>query len=1022
MRFTDVFIRRPVMAFAFSALLLIIGVQALLKLQIREYPELTNTVITVDTAYFGAPANVIQGFITQPLQQAIAEADHLDYILSSSAMGRSSVSAHMKIGADPDAALSEIMAKVNSVRARLPAEALDPNISRSTGSSTSILYISLRSDRLTRPEVADFARRVIQPQMVTVTGVAKANVYGPEMAMRIWLDPVKLANYGLTAAEVVDALRQNNYRAAPGQAESRFMVYDVEVDTDLKTQAQFEQLIISRSDAGLVRLRDVAEMELAAARETVIAKASGDDSITIAIDPTPTANPINVAKGVKQLLPGIADNLPEGMTLEPLYDATEYIEASIKEVLMTIAEAAVIVVVVIFLFMGNLRAVIIPVIAIPLSLIGVCLAMQLLGFSLNLLTLLAMVLAIGLVVDDAIVVVENVDRHIRQGMTPFEAAIVGTREIAMPVIAMTITLAAVYAPIAMVEGMTGVLFSEFALTLAGAVFVSGFVALTLSPMMCSKLLKKSEQPKGFEEAVHRFLDKLDAGYDYLLGGALKLRGVILSFGFIVLAMLLPLNMLIPSELAPTEEKGAVMLIANGPAGANLDYMDQHTTEIGRRSLEVQDIARAFTLAGIPSSTQGLGFLSSVPWEEQSTNQAEQIENLTAAISDIAGVSASIFPLPALPGSDGFPMQFVLQSQADYRSMVQLADQLMQRAWQSGLFVFVDSDTKFESPRLNIRVNRDKAGAYGVRMADIATTLSTLMGDGYVNHINYDGRAYEVIPQVQRSYRLSPESIGQYYVKAVDGKLVPLENLVDWHLDAQPAALLQMNQINAITINAVIMPGRSLGDAIAYMEQQAAELLPVGYSFDFKGEARQFKQEGAALYTTFVLALAIIFLVLAAQFESLRDPLVIMFTVPLAICGALLMMAWGFSSMNIYTQIGLITLVGLIAKHGILMCEVAKERQMNQGEDRLTAIRHAARVRLRAVLMTTISMVAGLVPLLMASGPGAAARFDIGLVICAGLSIGTLFTLFVLPVVYSYLGSKHKPLPEVDYLDALTPKA
>jgi multidrug efflux pump len=769
-----------------------------------------------------------------------------------------------------------------------------------------------------------------------------------------------------------------------------------------------------------VRLSDVAEVELDAAREMVKAKGDGQTAVVVAIDPTPTANPLTVAKAIIDMLPDIEANLPDNMDMKVLYDSTEYIESSINEVLSTIVEATVIVVVVIFLFMGSLRAVLIPVIAIPLSLVGVCLAMQAMGFSLNLLTLLAMVLAIGLVVDDAIVVVENVDRHIRMGMKPFDAAIVGTREIALPVISMTITLAAVYSPIAMVEGLTGVLFAEFALTLAGAVVVSGFVALTLSPVMCSVLLKHNPNPGGFEQGVHNFLDKLDSGYDKLVGGVLNNRPVILVFALIVMGSLYPLLKIIPSELAPAEDKGAAMIMVTGPAGANLDYMDAYTTEVGMKGMELEDIASAFTLAGIPSSTQGLGFLNTTLWEQRTMDQDTLVKAIQQKSADIAGVSVASFPLPVLPGaSGGFPVQFVLQGPGDYRTLVSLAQELQQAAMQSGYFVFSDLDTKFETATLNISVNRDKAGAYGVKMVDIANTLGTLMGDGYINHINYDGRSYEVIPQVKRVDRLSPESIEQFYVKTVDGSAVPLSNLIEWDLRGQPESLLQMNQTNSITLNGALMPGQTMGDALAFLEQKANDILPKGYGFDYKGESRQYVQEGSALFTTFGLALAIIFLVLAAQFESIRDPIVIMVSVPLAICGALLMMGWGLATLNIYTQIGMITLVGLITKHGILMCEVAKERQILRGEDKMTAIRHAARIRLRAILMTTISMVAGLIPLLLAVGPGAAARFDIGMVICAGLSIGTVFTLFVLPVIYSYFGANHKPVPSVAHLQGET---
>lgn len=1016
MKFTDIFIRRPVLAVSISLLLLILGLQAISKLQVREYPELTNTTITVSTAYYGAPAEVIQGFITQPLQQAIAESDNLDYLESKSQMGSSTITAYMKIGADSDAALSEIMSKVNSVRARLPKEALDPSVSRSTGSSTSIMYISFSSDSLNQAQIADYLKRTAQPKMVTVAGVSKANVWGPELSIRVWLDPNKLAAHNLSAAEVTNALQANNFRAAPGQVKSRFKAINVEANTSLVSKHEFEQLIVASRPQGIVRLSDIAEVEIGALRETVKARSDGSNSIMMAIDPTPTANPLTVAKAVRDMLPEVENSLPDNIKMLLVYDSTEYIESSINEVLFTILEATFIVVVVIFFFMGSLRAVIIPVIAIPLSLVGVCLAMQMLGFSINLLTLLAMVLAIGLVVDDAIVVVENIDRHLRQGASPFNAAIAGTREIAVPVISMTVTLAAVYSPIALLGGLTGALFKEFALTLAGAVVVSGIVALTLSPMMCAQILKSSQgEHNKLEQGIHHFLDRLDHYYLKMLDGTLRHRGAVILFSLVVMASLYPLFSISKQELAPAEDKGAAMMIANAPPSVNVDYLDAYSQEISKRGLAHNDVAGTIMISGVPSNTQSLGIFRMELWQDRTQSLEQTMKDLKAATQDIAGVNAIAFPMAVLPGAGGgFPIQFVIKGVSDYETLQALAQNIQQQAMASGLLVFSDLDLKFETGRLSISVNHDKAGAYGVTMQDIASTLASLMGDGYINHVNIDGRSYEVVPQVARKDRLTPEKLDQYYVRTPKGAAVPLSNLIDFKINGEPAALVQMDQANAVTLSAVLMPGKTMGEAITFLQQTADEVLPRGFEIDFKGESRQYIQEGSALYMTFVLALAIIFLVLAAQFESWKDPLVIMFTVPLAICGALLVMGWGISSMNIYTQIGLITLVGLITKHGILMCEVAKEQQIQHGENRTQAIRVAAKIRLRAILMTTISMVAGLVPLLLATGPGAAARFDIGIIICAGLSIGTLFTLFVLPTIYTFMGAKHKPLPTVPH--------
>ncbi len=1011
MKFTDLFIRRPVMAAAISLLILTLGIQAIFKLQVREYPELTSTVITVSTAYYGASSQVIQSFITQPLQQAVAEVDNLDYLESKSKNGLSTITATMKIGTDSNAALAEVMSKVNSVRARLPGEARDPAISSASGASSAIMYISFDSTEYSSAQISDYLNRSVQPVLVTVPGVAKAKIYGPSLAMRIWLDAELMAAHDLTAAEINQALKANNFRAAPGQLDSQWQKFNISINTDLKSIEEFEQLILVRRDQGIVRLRDVARVEMSEVRETIRPRANGNTAVVMAIESTPTANPLTTAKQVRLRLPEIDNNLPAPIRMELMYDATVYIDASIDEVVKTILEATLIVVITIFLFMGNLRAVIVPVVAIPLSLIGVCLVMQMVGFSINLLTLLAMVLAIGLVVDDAIVVVENVERHLKNGEPPFRAAIIGTREIALPVIIMTITLAAVYSPIALLDGMTGTLFQEFALTLAGAVVVSGVVALTLSPVLCAGVLRHNPNPGGLERAIHSFLDRLDSSYGRALSVTLQRRPAILLFGLCVFGSLYFLFRIIPSELAPAEDKGAVMLISNAPASANLDYLDHYSSEIGRRAMTLHDVAGTLTLSGIPSDTSSLSIIRGKVWDQRQSSLKEMIGALKKLTADLPGLKTSAFPIPTLPGSgSGLPIQMVVKGVGDYSTLLKLSQELFIKAQRSGLFVFSNIDLKFETPEVAVQIDRDKAGVYGVSMSDIATTLSTLVGEGYINHININGRTYEVVPQVERSARSQPEDLARFYVRALDGTQVPLSNLIDFKVTGQASELVQMDQANAVTIGAVLMPGGNLSDAIGFFEQEAELLLPPGYSYDFKGESRQYIQEGGALYLTFGLALVIIFMVLAIQFESWRDATVIMVSVPLAICGALLVMAWGVATMNIYTQIGLLTLVGLITKHGILMCEVAKVQQMEHGQDRMEAILYAARIRLRPILMTTVSMVAGLIPLLIAVGPGAAARFNIGIVICAGLSIGTLFTLFMLPTIDCYLGAKHQPLP------------
>ncbi|MEO0889074.1 MAG: multidrug efflux RND transporter permease subunit VmeD, partial [Pseudomonadota bacterium] len=694
-----------------------------------------------------------------------------------------------------------------------------------------------------------------------------------------------------------------------------------------------------------------------------------------------------------------------------MYDSTIAINESIHEVVKTILEAAVIVLVVITLFLGSFRAVIIPIVTIPLSLIGVAMVMQAMGFSWNLMTLLAMVLAIGLVVDDAIVVLENVDRHIKEGESPFRAAIIGTREIAVPVIAMTLTLGAVYAPIALMGGITGSLFKEFALTLAGAVFVSGIIALTLSPMMCSKMLKANEEPSKFEQKVHHVLDGMTNRYEKMLTAVMAHRPVIIAFAIIVFATLPILFKFIPSELAPSEDKGVVVLMGTAPSNANLDYIQNTMNDVNKILSDQPEVEYAQVFNGVPNSNQAFGLATLKPWSEREASQADITKRVGELVSHVPGMSVTAFQMPELPGAgSGLPIQFVITTPNSFESLFTIASDILADVSTSPMFVYSDLDLNYDSATMKISIDKDKAGAYGVTMQDIGVTLSTMMADGYVNRIDLNGRSYEVIPQVERKWRLNPESMKNYYVRSVDGKAVPLGSLITIDVVAEPRSLPHFNQLNSATVGAVPSPGVAMGDAINWFEDVAQNKLPSGYNHDYMGEARQFVTEGSALYATFGLALAIIFLVLAIQFESIRDPIVIMVSVPLAVCGALIALAWGTASMNIYSQVGLITLVGLITKHGILICEVAKEEQLHNKLSRIDAVMEAAKVRLRPILMTTAAMIAGLIPLMYATGAGAAQRFSIGIVIVAGLAIGTLFTLFVLPVIYSYLAEKHKPLP------------
>ena len=806
-------------------------------------------------------------------------------------------------------------------------------------------------------------------------------------------------------------LSANNYQSATGQAIGEFVLYNGSADTQVSNVEELKNLVVSTTKGNVTRLSDVAKVTLEKSHDVYRASANGQEAVVAAINAAPSANPINIATDVLELLPQLERNLPSTIKMDVMYDSTIAINESINEVIKTIIEAALIVLIVITLFLGSFRAVIIPIVTIPLSLIGVAMVMQAMGFSWNLMTLLAMVLAIGLVVDDAIVVLENVDRHIKLGESPFRAAIIGTREIAVPVIAMTLTLGAVYAPIALMGGITGSLFKEFALTLAGSVFVSGIVALTLSPMMCSKMLKANQEPSKFEQKVHHFLDGMTERYGKMLGSVMQNRAVVIVFAFIVFASLPMLFKLIPSELAPSEDKGVVVLVGTAPSNVNLDFMQNTMNDVNKILSDQPEVEFAQVFTGVPNSNQAFGIASMYPWSDREASQAEVAGRVGALVSNVPGMAVAAYQMPELPGAGGgLPLQFVITTPNAFESLFTIATEVLTEVKSSPMFVYSDLDLNYDSATMKIRIDKDKAGAYGVTMKDIGITLSTMMADGYVNRIDLNGRSYEVIPQVERKWRLNPESMNNYYVRSADGNAVPLGSLITIDVVAEPRSLPHFNQLNSATVGALPAPGTAMGDAINWFENIAETKLPSGYNHDYMGESRQYVTEGSALYATFGLALAIIFLVLAIQFESLKDPIVIMVSVPLAVCGALIALAWGTASMNIYSQVGLITLVGLITKHGILICEVAKEEQLHNNRSKVDAVMEAAKVRLRPILMTTAAMIAGLIPLMYATGAGAAQRFSIGIVIVAGLAIGTLFTLFVLPVIYSFLAEKHKPLP------------
>ena len=1020
MKFTDIFIRRPVLAVSISLLIIILGLQAISKLAVREYPKMTTTVIQVSTVYPGADANLIQAFVTSKIEEAVAQADNVDYMSSSSSPSSSVITVKMKLNTDPNAALADVLAKVNSVRSELPSGIEDPTVTSSTGGS-GIMYISFRSNKLDASQVTDYIQRVVKPQFFTVEGVASVDIFGAsEYALRIWLDPQKMAAQNLSATQVMSALSSNNVQTAAGNDNGFYVVYKNKVDTTTKSVDELSKLIVYSNGDKLVRLRDIADIELNKSSDNARAVANGSDSVVLAVNPTSSANPLTVAEKILPLYESIKNNLPDAIQTDILYDRTVAINNSIEEVVKTIIEATIIVLVVITMFIGSFRAILIPVITIPISLIGVIMMLQTLDFSINLMTLLALILAIGLVVDDAIVVLENVDRHIKLGETPFRAAIIGTREIAVPVISMTIALIAVYSPMALMGGITGTLFKEFALTLAGAVFISGIVALTLSPMMTSKLLKGHDKPSKLEARVNRTLTKINNAYTYVLGLVMANRKCMLVFAAAIFATLPVLFNSLSSELTPTEDKGAFLAIGSAPSNVNVDYVQAAMAPYQKILTDTDEVQFAMTISGVPSTNQSLNVVTLKDWKDRSRSQAQVLAELNTKAKAIPEVSVSGFAFPEIEtGEQGPPIGFVISTSKGYEDLANVAGKFLEAMQKSGKFVYSSLDLKFDTAQMHIKIDREKAGTYGITMKQISATLGSFLSAATVERVDIDGRAYKIISQVKREDRLSPQSWDNYYVSAANGTSVPLSSLVSMTLEPQPSSLPRFSQLNSAVISAVPMPGSSIGDAIQWLKDSSKELLPQGYNYDFKGEARQLVQEGNALAVTFVLAVVIIFLVLAIQFESIRDPMVIMISVPLAISGALLALnAFGFvgkagATLNIYSQVGLITLVGLITKHGILMCEVAKEEQLNHGKNRIEAITEAAKVRLRPILMTTAAMIAGLVPLLYATGAGAVSRFSMGIVIVSGLAVGTLFTLFVLPVIYSYVASEHKPLPEFD---------
>jgi len=1005
MAFTDPFIRRPVLAGVISLLIVLLGFQAFSKLTIRQYPQMENALITVTTAYPGANAETIQGYITQPLQQSLASAEGIDYMTSVSRQNFSVISIYARIGANTDRLYTELLAKANEVKNKLPQDAEDPVLSKEAADASALMYISFYSSELNNPQITDYLSRVIQPKLATLPGMAEAEILGNQVfAMRLWLDPVKLAGFGLTATDVTDAVRKYNFLSAAGEVKGEYVVTSVNATTDLKSPETFAAIPLKTVGDSRVLLGDVARVEMGAENYDTVSSFDGTPSVYIGIKGTPSSNPLDVIKEVRRIMPELEGQLPPSLKVSIAYDATLFIQASIHEVVKTLIEAVLIVIVVVFLFLGALRSVLIPVITIPLSMIGVLFFMQVMGYSINLLTLLAMVLAIGLVVDDAIVVVENIHRHIEEGKTPLNAALEGAREIAMPVVSMTVTLAAVYAPIGFLQGLTGALFKEFALTLAGAVVISGIVALTLSPMMCAVLLRHDENPSGLAHKLDQIFDGLKVRYQRLLHSTLNSRPVVIVFAVLVLCLIPVFLKFSQSQLAPDEDQGIIFMIATSPQPTNLDYMNKYTDQFISIFKAFPEYYSSFQINGFNGVQSGVGGFLLKPWGERKRTQMELLPEVQTKLSQITGLQIFGFNLPSLPGTgEGLPFQFVINTPNDYPALLEVVDRIKKRATESGKFAFLDVDLAFDKPEVVVDIDRAKAAQMGVSMQDLGGSLATLLGEAEINRFTIDGRSYKVIAQVERAYRDNPEWLSNYYVKNSAGTMLPLSTLITVSDRARPRQLNQFQQLNSAIISG--FPLVSMGEAIDTVRQIAEEEAPAGFAYDYAGASRQYVQEGNALWVTFGLALAIIFLVLAAQFESFRDPLVILVTVPLSICGALIPLFLGVSTLNIYTQVGLVTLIGLISKHGILIVEFANQLRRDKGLGVREAVEEAAAIRLRPVLMTTAAMVFGMVPLILATGAGAVSRFDIGLVIATGMSVGTLFTLFVLPCVYTLLASK-----------------
>src|SRR5438128_2475802 len=998
MKITDLFVKRPVLALVVNLVILIAGLQSIRSLSVRQYPRSDIAVVRISTVYVGANADLVRGFITTPLERVIASADGIDYMESSSGQAISTITVHLKLNFDTNAALTQIQAKVAQVRNDLPPEAEAPIIELETADNQfAALYLGFSSAELDQNQITDYLRRVVQPKLSAISGVQRADILGDRtFAMRIWLKPDQMAAHGISPSALREALARNNYLSALGRTKGSMVSVNLIANTDLRTPEEFRQLVVKQQHGVVVRLGDVADVVLGAENYEQDVRFNGETATFMGVWVLHTANSLDVIGRVRQAIPGIQAQLPAGMKVGIPYDSTEYIKDAIKEVLKTLVGTLLIVIVVIFLFLGSVRSVLIPVVAIPISLVGAVFLMLAAGFTINLLTLLAIVLSVGLVVDDAIVMVENVERHLHAGKPPHQAAIDAARELVGPIIAMTITLAAVYTPVGIQGGLTGALFREFAFTLAGAVIVSGVVALTLSPMMGAKLLRSGDTERGFAGWINRRFESVRHRYAQALSATLRSRPVVVVLWLIVAALIVPFYMFSQRELAPAEDQGVVFSVVQAAPNATIDQTRLFTQQI-------YEVYRSFPETGstfqLTFPTGGFGGMVTRPWSERTKTAQQLLMEATGPLSRVPGVRAIPLTPPPLPGGGDFPVDFVSASASEPQQLGDLAGQLVQKAFASGLFIFADADLKFDQPQAEIVFDRDKLRSQGVDLSQAGRDLSVLVGGDYVNRFSIQGRSYKVIPQIQRADRLSPDQLSQLYITGSNNKLVPLSTFASLQTSAEPRELRKFQQLNAVRIQGVIPPPVALDRALRFLEDEAKAILPQGFAIDYAGESRQLRTEGSKFLGTFLLSAVLIYLVLAAQFESFRDPFIILAgSVPLAVSGALLFSFLGLTTLNIYSQVGLITLVGLVSKNGILIVQFANHLR-ETGIDKLAAVIQASATRLRPILMTTAATVVGHFPLVLATGPGAGARNSIGIVLVTGMIIGTVFTLFVVPSIY-----------------------